>query len=57
MANNSENTVKCPSCGEQMEYDEGQRMSRDEPAIPPEWFCECGETILAESLEGKQSNV
>lgn len=40
----------CPSCDKPMEYDEGQPMGYDQPDIQPEWFCECGETILAESL-------
>lgn len=39
---------KCPACGEPMEYDAGQPMGDDEPDIAPEWFCECGEVILAE---------
>lgn len=47
-------SIACPSCGEPMEYDEGQPMGYDQPDIQPEWFCECGETILAESLESQQ---
>jgi hypothetical protein len=45
------NKPKCPECGELMEYDAGQPMGYDQPDIPPEWFCDCGVTILAEGLE------
>lgn len=37
---------KC--CGVIMQYDPGQPMSRTEPDIPPEFYCECGETMLIE---------
>jgi len=38
--------VKCPNCGQPMQEMEGVPASYDEPAQPPEWWCECGHTEL-----------
>ncbi len=33
----------CPDCGETMDYDGGNRMTREEPEIPPCLYCpNCG---------------